>query len=589
MLHPSRKNLKGNTCTTVRTPDASLARRRSLVLAVAILATATSGCTDRPSPTQAATGLTLQAPPTGARSWSPTPVSSLGVNPGGWTNAQAAASGDSVMKVLRWAGFGWVRFDFDWSIMEPTGPGLPFPTNDSNGTDPTLRSAKAAGMQVLGTIDYAPAWANGGHGSHFGPDDAHLADWKRYVGRLIETYGSQVDAWTIWNEPDCGDFFNVQDSSSTPWVDRQNRYATLVALAMDTIRAAQPGAQILVGEVTNAAECKVANPATLPTDPSAREKYNRDWLAGVLRLIAPRVPDAVSIHLYGTGQDIVNVIDRPDRFSMMWVENPDLTRVPVWLTEFGPPANAPYQQDEGLQAAQIDTVIRASSDPNRSNHDWQKSFFFGATQHGQQLIDGWQDGGVVVPPGDLTPRYALYAVKFLTTQTSPSSPFITYGLKGQSFGWHMASDGGVAAVAVGGRPDDPIAFKVSLAPWMTQRVLGRVLSVHYHTYFSNRQWVHDNEYPDTLYADGAQVGPFYDDPSGSSIADRIEAVEVRLLDAIHNVSLSHQVICYQVQVVSSTTWQPYAPSSCDDATAGPEGQNVAIKAIRIGRGSGIDH
>jgi hypothetical protein len=492
------------------------------------------------------------------------------------------------MKVLRWAGFGWVRFDFAWNTLQPDGPNTPFTTDDRNGSAPTLRSAKAAGMHVLGTIDYTPAWANGGHDDYtYAPDDAHLADWKRYVGKLVETYGSQVDAWTIWNEPDCDVFLKVQNPSATPWVDRQNRYATLVALAMDTIRAAQPGAQIVVGEMTNAAECKVADTTVLASlSDSDREKYNRDWLAGVLRQIAPRVPDAVSMHLYGTAQNIVNVIDRPDRFSKIWTENPDITRVPVWLTEFGPPENAPYQQDEGLQAAQIDTVIRASSNPSRSNLDWQKSFFFGATQHGYQLIDGWQDGGVIVSPADLTPRYALYAVKFLTTQTSPSSPFISYSVLSRYSGWHTSGDGEIAGTV--GQADPLIAWKVSLAPWMTQRVLGRILSVRYHTHFGYRGWVHDNEYPGILYADGVQVGPFYDYPGNSTIPDEIQAIEVRFVDTLHALSLTHQVVCYQVHV-ATIGWQPASPNYCDDGIAGTTGQNLRMEAVILGRGSGINH
>ena len=57
----------------------------------------------------------------------------------------------------RQLGVKWVRFDFDWSVIEPAPGRYAFGSYDR-----VVECLAQADMQVLGLIAYTPGWANGG-------------------------------------------------------------------------------------------------------------------------------------------------------------------------------------------------------------------------------------------------------------------------------------------------------------------------------------------------------------------------------------------------------------------------------------------
>jgi len=100
-------------------------------------------------------------------------------------------------------GVKWVRFDFDWSVMQPTPT-----TYDLANHDRVVAALAKAQIKILGLIAYTPGWANGGHTSKFFPP-ANPQTFANFAAFLTARYGNAgVAAWEIWNEPNLVQFWN---------------------------------------------------------------------------------------------------------------------------------------------------------------------------------------------------------------------------------------------------------------------------------------------------------------------------------------------------------------------------------------------
>src|SRR5262245_31312841 len=86
---------------------------------------------------------------------------------------------DAYVGLLREAGVQWAREEFFWHIIQPE-PGGPFQWGgDASGLynyDRAVGAQASAGIQILGMLDYAPAWNYGNP-----PLDAWIKEWGDYV------------------------------------------------------------------------------------------------------------------------------------------------------------------------------------------------------------------------------------------------------------------------------------------------------------------------------------------------------------------------------------------------------------------------
>jgi hypothetical protein len=146
--------------------------------------------------------------------------------------------------IARAIGARWVRLHDDsqltkWTVVQPE-PG-PFRFFD----DPVV-AARKSGLQILGMLDGAPAWASarpnpaGGYWAYFynnpdGPDGT--AQWRDYVRAMVSHYKGKIDDWEVWNEP-----WNLRDPffPGTP-----EQYGALLKIASATARAANAHVAIL--------------------------------------------------------------------------------------------------------------------------------------------------------------------------------------------------------------------------------------------------------------------------------------------------------------------------------------------------------
>ncbi|HUZ29044.1 MAG TPA: hypothetical protein VMU90_07370 [Solirubrobacteraceae bacterium] len=171
-----------------------------------------------------------------------------------------------------------LRVVFSWSAAQPypTAAAVPgslagqfsdivdgVPT-DFSATDRIVGLAAHRGLSVLPVAMYAPSWDLETNPPRW---DANPVDWPiqphdngpftKYLAALVERYGPQgsfwksnpqiprlpIRRWQVWNEPNLSYFW-----SSEPFADT---YVTMLRSAHDAIKAADPGAQVVLAGLAN--------------------------------------------------------------------------------------------------------------------------------------------------------------------------------------------------------------------------------------------------------------------------------------------------------------------------------------------------
>lgn len=183
--------------------------------------------------------------------------------------------------------------------------------------DRIASSLAAYGLQWLPIIDYSAPWARAVGGRIHSPPGS-VSDYADYAAEVASRYGPgglfwlenpqltprPVETYEIWNEPDNPVFWYPKPDPAA--------YATMYASARAAIEAVQPGAQVIVGGLTQP-ESFLA--AMLAADPG---------LGGQI--------DGVGIHPYGATPAAVFAGVRNARLAM---RADGLASVPLYVTEFG--------------------------------------------------------------------------------------------------------------------------------------------------------------------------------------------------------------------------------------------------------------
>ncbi len=155
---------------------------------------------------------------------------------------------------LKAGGVDSIRIPVSWSSVQPTQGG-PWDWSDA---DAFVSAAATARLDILPFLSTAPSWAvpidRRFGSSAFLPvrNGKQRAGWTRFVKEAIRRYGPRGSFWTanpglprkplrswqVWNEPNFKYF-----------VARPNpaEYGKLVKLTSSAIKAADPGAQVILG------------------------------------------------------------------------------------------------------------------------------------------------------------------------------------------------------------------------------------------------------------------------------------------------------------------------------------------------------
>jgi cellulase (glycosyl hydrolase family 5) len=156
------------------------------------------------------------------------------------------------------AGAGIVRVGVEWPAIAPAKPADP--TNpgsvsyDFSAVDPIVTAAEAHGLQVLLSINHAPAWAEGpgrpptATGGTWRPNPADLAGFAqavaaRYSGSFPGLPAAQ--AIEVWDEPNSSDWLNPQIENGA--FTGAAIYRSMLNAAYDAIKSVNPRVQVVVG------------------------------------------------------------------------------------------------------------------------------------------------------------------------------------------------------------------------------------------------------------------------------------------------------------------------------------------------------
>lgn len=132
------------------------------------------------------------------------------------------------------SGFGWVRFQVEWSQFERAPDAW-----DPLPVDRVVDAYAAAGVKVLIVVAKAPQWALDPNG------DQLLADWGEFeqlMRFMADRYKGKVQAWEIWNEQNL--------ASEMGGTVRPRDYFELLKAGAAGVRAGDPDALVVFGGLT---------------------------------------------------------------------------------------------------------------------------------------------------------------------------------------------------------------------------------------------------------------------------------------------------------------------------------------------------
>lgn len=157
-------------------------------------------------------------------------------------NRVRADEHDAIVSLLVEAGVQWQREEIFWHEVQQA-PDDPF-TWDGNGQgfydyDTAIQKQHDAGIQLLGLLDYNPAWFKG----QTPPLDAWINDWGDFVYAAVARYGrdrGQIKVWELWNEP------NVRQFGYEAGLYEIRDYVRVLEVGAAAVRAADPEARVMM-------------------------------------------------------------------------------------------------------------------------------------------------------------------------------------------------------------------------------------------------------------------------------------------------------------------------------------------------------
>ena len=263
-----------------------------------------------------------------------TPIAHAGVNPYG-VNAfleqeVEPAKVEQAVRMIRDAGFHWIRQEFPWEDIEIHGKGdFTDRRNEPERSawdkyDRIVDLAERYGLELIVRLDNPPAWARAdgdARGTLAPPDD--LGDFGDFVEAVVTRYKGRVRYYQIWNEPNISPEWGEQDVSP-------EGYTALLRVAYARAKAADPDCVILCAGLAQTLESGGRNMSDLAFlqrmyDAGAKDSF-----------------DIMGVMAYGLWTGPLDRratanrtnFSRPQLIREIMVRNGDAAK-PVWATEVG--------------------------------------------------------------------------------------------------------------------------------------------------------------------------------------------------------------------------------------------------------------
>jgi len=293
---------------------------------VAAQPTLTPPPTQTPVPTPEPT----ESPPTPAPESSPTELPPPVPKPD--FGIQIDPNTDDPAQVLRWAeglGFGWVKIQVEWSILEQA-PGKYRWVE----LDRWVQMSHEFGFKVLLGIVDAPEWLRADVGYNGPPENP--SEFGRLMGVMAPRYGGRVTAYELWNEPNL-----LREWYGEPLDPAA--FVLLVSHGSRGIRETDPNALVISGA-----------PAVTGIDDGVEAIDDRRFLREALDAGLAEWVDGIGVHPYGYGNPPWERAADASHSASAWNDHPSFffldtledyraimteagVDLPLWPTEFGWP------------------------------------------------------------------------------------------------------------------------------------------------------------------------------------------------------------------------------------------------------------
>lgn len=234
-------------------------------------------------------------------------------------------------------GASYIRVDLGLSPIFTRGEyrGHPFYQTNWTQTDQYAELANRYGVKVLADL-YATPWFIADCPAGISREDAYhcppsdLVRYKEMVADVAARYAGVIETFEIINEPD----------TARAFYGNAEQYARTLAAAADGIHAANAKARVAIGGVARISDTQFTD-AVLAADPSLPSKI-----------------DIGTIHLRTSARATATLVERwRTYFTSHGIGGP------LWLTEFGYPAETAFQFDskfrggESAQAAFLEATM----------------------------------------------------------------------------------------------------------------------------------------------------------------------------------------------------------------------------------------
>lgn len=250
---------------------------------------------------------------------------------------------EAAVALMREAGVQWQREEIFWDQVQKE-PGGPYTwTGNEEGFynyDRAIELQVQAGINILGLLDYNPAWFKGKNPA---PEE-WLQDWGDFVYTTVSRYGRErglIKHWELWNEP------NLSKSGYESGLYRVWDFVRILEVGRAAAKAADPEAQIVMGGL-----------ASIWSEPPSPHNYDYfDYLEEVAAHGGWDEVDILAIHPYrpdapeGTPWRRDQAVEFRDEMRRLDAIMAQHGPKPVWLTEWGWSTNSVWPGvDEDTQA-----------------------------------------------------------------------------------------------------------------------------------------------------------------------------------------------------------------------------------------------
>ncbi|MBQ6339344.1 MAG: beta-galactosidase, partial [Kiritimatiellae bacterium] len=210
--------------------------------------------------------------------------------------------------MMRQAGMGWVRSDFDWRSIEKKKSEWDFANFDK-----IVAECEAEGVQLLPILGYSVAWAHPAH--------AHLDAWEAYVRKVVTRYGKRLPVLEVWNEENIPGFW--KDPNPT-------NYLAVLRRTYETAKKIEPTVRIAFGGTAGV-------PFT--------------FIEEVYKLGGAKWFDVMNIHPYSHPRRPEGAMDvQIEKLRLLMAQYGDAQK-PIWITEVGWPTHSVRISEGGLLLA----------------------------------------------------------------------------------------------------------------------------------------------------------------------------------------------------------------------------------------------